>query len=409
MKTANQITTWVFTFLIATVANSARAQDWPQWRGPNRDAKTAGFNAPKTWPKELAQKWRVTVGSGDATPALVGDRVYVFTREEGDEVTRCLEAATGKEIWRDKYAAPAVNGPDSGHGGPRSSPTIVDGKVLTLGVGGTVSCLDAASGKVLWRKDDFPGAWPRFHTAMSPLVLDNLCIVQLGKEAEGAVVAYDLGTGTQKWKWADQGPGYASPVPLSVGGTKMVVALTAKSIVGLNASDGKLLWEAPFAPQGMAYNAATPIVDGQTVIFCGQGRGTKAVKIEKEGDHFAAKELWSNPDNAVQFNSPVLKNGLLFGLSQRGNIFCIDAATGKTDWTDPTGGRGGFGSIVDGGAVMVALNSKSQLTVFQPSEKEYVEVATIKVAEKPTYAYPVLAGNRIFIKDQDALTLFTVD
>jgi len=159
----------------------------------------------------------------------------------------------------------------------------------------------------------------------------------------------------------------------------------------------------------MAYNAATPIVDGQTVIYCGQGRGTKAVKIEKEGDHFVAKELWSNPDNAVQFNSPVFKNGLLFGLSQRGNLFCIDAATGKTLWTDPTGGRGGFGSIVDGGPVLLALNSKSQLTVFQPSNKEYVEVASIKVAEKPTYAYPVLAGNRIFVKDQDALTLFTVD
>jgi outer membrane protein assembly factor BamB len=387
----------------------AHAQDWPQWRGPNRDGKASGFNAPKTWPKELNQKWKVTVGSGDASPSLVGEKLYVFSRQEGDEVIRCLDAATGKELWQDKYGAPAVNGPDSGHGGPRSSPAIASGKVLTLGVCGTVSCLDAGGGKVAWRKDDFPGAWPRFHTAMSPLVVGGLCIVQLGKENEGAIVAYDLTTGDQKWKWAAEGPGYASPVLLSVGDTQMIVTQTAKSVVSVGAQDGKLLWQLPFAPQGMAYNAATPIVDGQTVFYCGQGRGCKAVRIEKQGDSFVAKELWSNADNSVQFNSPVLKNNLLFGLSQRGNFFCVNAETGKTAWTDSVGGHGGYGAIVDAGPVLLALTSKSQLTVFEPSEKEYVEVANIKAAEKQTYAYPVLTGNRLFVRDQDSVTLWTID
>jgi len=117
---------------------------------------------------------------------------------------------------------------------------------------------------------------------MSPLVVDSLCIAQLGKENEGAVVAYDLASGDQKWKWAEEGPAYASPVLVTVGDTKMIVTETAKSIVGLGAQDGKLLWRAPYAAQGMAYNAATPIVDGQTVIFCGQGRGARAVKLEKQ-------------------------------------------------------------------------------------------------------------------------------
>jgi len=262
---------------------------------------------------------------------------------------------------------------------------------------------------MLWRKDDFPGAWPRFHTAMSPLVVGGLCIVQVGKESEGAILGYDLATGEPKWKWTSEGPAYASPIVLTVGDTKIVVAQTPKSIVGVGAADGKLLWQAPFAPQGMAYNAATPIVNGQTLIYCGQGRGSKAVKIVREGDSFVAKELWSNPENSVQFNSPVLKNGLIFGLSQRGNFFCINAETGKTLWTDPVGGRGGYGGIVDAGGVLLALTSKSQLTVFSPSEKEYTELADIKVADKNTYAYPVLAGNRLFVKDQDSVTLWTVD
>jgi outer membrane protein assembly factor BamB len=281
--------------------------------------------------------------------------------------------------------------------------------VVTLGVCGTLSCLDADTGKVNWRKTDFPGAWPRFHTAMSPLIVEGVCIVQLGKESEGAVVAYDMDNGQQKWKWSGEGPGYASPVLVTVGGTRMIITETAKSIVGISPSDGKLLWQAPYAPQGMAYNAATPIVNGQILIFCGQGRGTRAIKVEKQGEAFSTTELWNNPDNSVQFNTPVLRNGLLFGLSQKGNFFCINAETGKTVWTDSVEGRGGFGSIVDAGPVLLALTSKGQLTVFEPSDTQYAELASLKVSDKQTYAYPVLNGNKLFVKDQEFLTLWAIE
>src|SRR5690348_10635650 len=116
-KTTRTLSLIVSSGLLAS-AFVIHAQDWPQWRGPNRDAKAAGFNAPKTWPKELNQKWKVTVGAGDATPALFADKLYVFSRQEGDEIIRCLDATSGKELWQDKYATPAVNGPDSSHGGP---------------------------------------------------------------------------------------------------------------------------------------------------------------------------------------------------------------------------------------------------------------------------------------------------
>ena len=152
------------------------AQDWPQWRGPNRDAHATGFQAPATWPKELAEKWKVKVGEGVATPALVGDKLYVFSREGKVEELRCLDAATGKEIWQDKYAAAAVTGAAISFPGTRSSPTVADGKVVTLGASGTLSCFDAASGKLLWRKDEIKGAWPRFFASCSPLVVDGLCI-----------------------------------------------------------------------------------------------------------------------------------------------------------------------------------------------------------------------------------------
>jgi outer membrane protein assembly factor BamB len=351
----------------------------------------------------------VGVGLGDATPALVGDKLYVFSRQQADEVTLCLEAGTGKQIWKDTYAAPAVSGPDAGHGGPRSAPALDSSKIVTLGVCGRVSCLDAGTGRVLWRKDEFPGSFPRFHTAMSPLVVDGLTIVHVGKETAGAVVAYELATGELKWKWTGEGPAYASPVLVAAEGRKIIITQTAMSMVGIDIADGRVVWQAPFQARGMAYNAATPIVDGQTIIYCGMGRGTRAVKLEKRGEDFVGRELWSNPDNSVAFNSPVLKNDLIFGLSQRGRFFCINARTGQTAWVEPTGSRGDFGCIVDAGSVLLGLTAAAELIVFQPSAKAYSEVAKYKVSDKQTYAHPIAVANRLFIKDQDSVTLWTVE
>ncbi len=349
------------------------------------------------------------MGTGDATPALVGNKLYVFTRQGDEEVTLCLNAGSGDEIWKDEYTAQAVTGAARRHPGPRSSPTVTDGKVLTIGVGGVLSCLDASSGKVLWRKDPFPKVVPRFFTSTSSIVVDGMAIAHLGGQGNGAIIAYDLANGNEKWRWSDEGPDYGSPVVITVAGTKQIVAPTEKSIVGISVADGKLLWQIPSVPQRMAYNAATPVVDGQTIIYAAKGRGTKAIKIGKQGDAFITKEIWSNPELGTQFNTPVLKDGLLFGLSDGGNLFCINAENGQTAWTDATRrDRGGFTAIVDTGPCLMALPSSSELIVYKPTKNQYEEIAKIKVADTPIYAHPVVAGNRIFIKDQDSIALLMI-
>ncbi len=178
-----------------------------------------------------------------------------------------------------------------------------------------------------------------------------------------------------------------------------------------------------------AYNAASPVVDGQMLIYSGGGRGTRAVKIEKGNDGYTAKELWTNPDTSVQFSTPVLKDGLLYGLTQGNELFCLSAETGKTAWTAPLSqparnpapvggpprrgrggrGRGGYGSIVDAGSVLLSLTTGEQLIAFAPTDKAYTEEAKIKVAESPTYAYPIVSGNRVIIKDQESVTLSTIE
>src|SRR5262249_54161464 len=160
------------------------------------------------------------------------------------------------------------------------------------------------------------------------------------------------------------------------------------------------LWKTSFQTR---YNAASPMVDGQTVIYSGPGPGTKAVKLEKQGDTLAAKELWSNSETATQYNTPVMKNGLVFGISDRGSLFCLNSE-GKTAWTASLGGgdgaprrpggrmggQGGYGSVVDAGPVLMALTPSSQLVVFEPNDKEFKKLASYKVADSPTYAYPVV-------------------
>ena len=195
----------------------------------------------------------------------------------------------GNELWADKYKAKPASGPASQFPGPRSSPTVADGKVVTLGVHGTLSCLDAATGKVSGARPDADEASPRFFTSCSPIVVDGLCIVQFGGEEKGGIAAYDLTSGNEKWKWTGDGTAYASPDLLTIDGVKMLVALTANNLVGLGVADGKLAWKTPFAVKGMGYNAATPIVGGQTIYIAGSFRGTQALKIEKQGDPFTGQ------------------------------------------------------------------------------------------------------------------------
>jgi outer membrane protein assembly factor BamB len=417
----------------ASLVSVSLAADWPQWRGPNRDAKVTGFTAPAAWPKELTKKWSVNVGDGVATPALVGDKLYAFARQGNEEVTKCLDAATGKEIWQDKYMAAAVQGPAARFPGTRSSPAVADGKVCTLGAAGVLSCLDATSGKVLWRKEDLKGV-PQFYTGSSPIIVDGKCIAQLGGRGSGGIVAYDLASGEERWKWTGDSPAYGSPILVTAAGAKAIVAPTDRKLVAVNVQDGKLLWEVNYS-QGR-YNAATPIVDGQRLIYAGPGQGMTAEKLEKKGDELEAMQLWKNDDNSLIYNTPVLKDGLLYGISTTNVLFCVDANSGKTAWNAPLsgqaggqpppaaappqgkggkGGRGGgggnagYGSVVDAGSVLFALTPAAQLIVFQPSSTEFKQVASYKVADEGTFAYPVLSGNRIYIKDKDSVSLFTVE
>jgi outer membrane protein assembly factor BamB len=351
----------------------------------------------------------VSVGFGDATPALVNNKLFVFTRQGDNELLQCLDAATGKQLWQSAgYPAVTVSGPPASHPGPRSSVAVSEGKVVTLGVGGNIACFDAANGKLIWKNEDFKGAVPQFFTGMSPLISSGICYAHLGGPQTGQFVAFDLSTGAIKWKVEGESPAYGSPVLMTIDGSKQIVFQAQTKLVSFDLSDGKQLWEfATPVGTGRVQNATSPVVDQNKIYYTGLSNGVNAIEIKKEGDSFAVNKLWTNPDFSTGFSTPLLKDGFLYGLSNRSRLFCINASTGQTAWTDETALQN-FGSIVDAGSVIIALTSNSNFVVLKPDGQKYNQVALIKLAESSIYAHPILSGNRIYIKDNESLTLFTI-
>ncbi|MDA0347555.1 MAG: PQQ-binding-like beta-propeller repeat protein [Verrucomicrobia bacterium] len=176
MKTLNASSFLLCSTIGLFFTSFAVADEWSQYLGPNRDGNISGFVAPDTWPKELKKHWNLEVGEGLSQPTLSDGKLYVFAKANGLETIYCLDADSGKEIWKNAYPSAAIEGGPSRHSGPRSTPTVANGKVVTLGLHGVVSCLDASSGKLLWRKEDIEGELPQFYTSSSPLVVDGLCI-----------------------------------------------------------------------------------------------------------------------------------------------------------------------------------------------------------------------------------------
>jgi outer membrane protein assembly factor BamB len=390
----------------------ARASiDWPQWRGPNRDGSLTGFVSPAFWPAALKEQWKVTVGAGHASPLFVDGRVYVFARQGDEEVLRALDAATGKEIWRSGYAvAYEMNPAARGHGkGPKSTPVYSQGKIYTFGITGVLSCHDAQSGRLRWRKEfskEYPNTSPLYGTAMSPVVTDGLLIAHVGGQDRGALTAFDAETGAVKWAYDADGPAYASPIVVTLSGVRQIVTFTQKELVGVAAASGRLLWKLP-AKSSYDTNAVTPVAYKDLLIFSREDQGITAVRVTKQGQQLTPQEVWNNKENELYMNSPVVQGNLLFGMSVRrkGQFFSIDADTGKTLWQS-AGRMGENVALLNAGQVLLLLTNDARLIVLSSAAKEYKPLAEYTVARSETWAHPLIIGQRILVKDETTLASF---
>jgi len=392
-------------FVVAAVA---WAQDWPQWRGPNRDGISGAFSEPRAWPEKLKLKWKVNVGEGHSSPVVADGKIYLHTRQGDREVVSCLRTETGQAIWQEGYPAPYTENPAAAsHGkGVKSTPVVADGRICTFGISGILSCFDAKTGKLLWR-NEFGS--PDFGTAMSPVVDRGLLIAHVGTNGHGALTAFDAATGVEKWSWKGDGPAYASPIVAELAGTRQVVTQSQHNIVGVSVATGELLWRIPF---NTAYdqNIVTPVLYHDTLIFSGLDNGVMAVRVLKRGSEWSTETVWQNKDVSMYMNSPVVSGDLLFGLShhKRGQFFCLDPRTGTTLWTS-AGRQADNAAIVDGGSVLLFLTNGAELIVTKKSGKGFEALRKYSVADSPTWAHPVILNRGVLIKDATTLALWSTE
>lgn len=405
------ISTKLFTLLLcsAFLSAAAAAQDWPQWRGPNRDANVSGASIPATWPKSLKEQWKVTVGIGHASPVVANGKIYVFARQADEEVLLSLEAATGKELWRSSQPiAYEMHEAATAHGkGPKSTPIIYKGNVCTFGISGVLSCHDVRTGKVKWRQEfskQFPKTSPLFGVGMSPIVENGFLIAHVGGHDKGALTAFDPETGTVKWSNDLDGPAYASPIVVTLAGVRQLVTFTQANVIGVDPANGKLLWKLPAKSQ-YEENSVTAIGFKDMVIISREGLGVSAIRVEKQGADLVPKEVWNNKENQMYLNSPVLVGNTLFGMSalKKGQFYAIDADTGKTLWQG-AGRMGENAAILNlGGKFLLLLINDGNLVVLPTNAKEYLPAAQYTVARSPTWAHPVVFGRQLLIKDEQTL------
>jgi outer membrane protein assembly factor BamB len=389
-------------------AGNLAAQDWPQWRGPNRDG-IAPFSEPKTWPEKLTTKWKVTIGDGYASPLYANGRILEFARQGDDEVAMAIDPADGKVIWRQSYPAPfePVNSAARHGKGPKSTPLYYDGKLYTFGISGILSSFDAATGKVLWRKEyskDFKGTWPQFGTSMSPVAGDGLIVVLIGTNDDGAVAAYDAKSGAQKWIWKGDGPAYGSPVIVQIDGVKQVVTLTQKYAVGLGLASGDLLWRIDF-PGRSGMNIPTPLIFGQRLILAGDP-GTMLLQVNRQDNSWTTEKAWQITELTMRFSSPVQKGNLIFGFSNRnsGTFFCVDATSGKTLWTSPPR-QGDNASLFLSGDLLFLLKDNAEMIIARATGDGFEPLHRYEIAQSATYANPLMLSRGIVIKDNTTLAL----
>lgn len=400
------------SFWLIVAVCAACGADWNQWRGPVRDGNAAGFVLPNPPPKQLTRKWKTEVGEGWSSPLVVGGRVFILSRQNDNEVVRCLDVASGKEFWRESYPAPYVPDAYARFFGksPRSTPVCVSGRLYTFGISGILSCFDTASGKLHWRREfsrEFKNTAPLYGASMSPLVDAGMLIVHVGGHDDGALTAFDAETGAVRWRWTGDGPSYASPIIVKLAGVRQIITQTQELIVSVEATTGRLLWKLPFKPPP-DQNCITPIADGETLIFAGTNRPTFACRVHRDGDNWTTEKLWETNDVKLYTCTPVLSGKLLYGMSElnSGQMFSLDVATGKVAWR----GAGRFSQFVahvfNAGPLLLAFAADGSLHLFKKDGAALAEIARYQVADTETWASPAIAGNRILVKDTTTLALW---
>jgi outer membrane protein assembly factor BamB len=433
-----RFTTTVLTVTLFTVSVSSGA-DWPQWRGPNRDGVSTETGLLKEWPKGGPKlTWKIKIdGVGYSSPVVVGDKLFISAATDDvggkNEFVVCLNVKDGSQVWKAELPDNDKGYNTSWGSGPRSSPTV-DGKFLyALSAKGELVCLKIADGSRVWGGSftkDFGGGVPGWGYCESVLI-DGDKVVCTPGGGKGTMLALDKKTGTKIWQSADpndkdnkvsvkDGAAYASIIPADIGGIRQYITQTDKAAIGVQASDGKLLWRVAELKRAVAV-IPTPVVDGNYAFFTsGYGAGCELLRLESDGGSTTAKtEYTKNPSLSNHHGGVVRVGDYIYGHTDRGGKWvCFDYKKGGEEfvWESKAFGKGSV-TCADGRLYCLGEDPKKGIVVLaEASPKEWKETGRLELPEKSSFprrsgliwTHPVVANGNLYLRDHEWLFCYDV-
>lgn len=399
--------------LLVFASIAACAADWPRWRGPlNTGHLPEGLTLPASLPAEPQVVWQVPAGEGLASPVVAQGRLIAFDNQDDRETLRALDAATGKELWREPIDEPFSD--SQGPRGPRNTPVIDGDLVYAVSCRGELQCRRLADGGQVWRTSysgDFgavfvgeignaPGA-SRHGNNGSPLVDGDHLIAPVGSTNHAGVVCFDKRAGKVIWRSTSDQAAYAPPVLATLHGESQVIVFNAAGVVGLRRSDGAERWRFP-VKTSFARHVTAPVVHGDLVLVSSHQAGHLGIRIVCQAGTWSAERAWVSKEAAVNYASPVLVSGHSYGVGPTRNLLCVEAATGKIRWSQngvfqSTADKAYGGFLTDGTRVLT-LTDTGELVLFEARPESCVISARIQVAAL-NWCVPAYADGLVFLRD----------
>ncbi len=370
--------------------------DYPQFYGPRRDATLPGPRLARDWraqpPKEL---WRREVGEAWSSFAVVGDAAVTQEQRGDDEAVVRYALRTGEPVW--VHADRTRFDTTIGGIGPRTTPTIADGRVYTLGATGILNCLELSDGRRVWSRnvlednDAQPSEWGM---TSSPLVVGEVVIVQLGLGGT-SLAAYDRATGEVAWRAGVDPGSYSTPTLATVAGREQVLIVNGRSVAGHDPATGETLWREEWPLPGERISMPLVLGGDRVLVSAAYGVGSRLLELAPDGDGFRVEELWESRRLKSKFAPMVERDGTVYGLDD-GVLVALDPETGERLWKR---GRYGHGQLILVGDLLLITTEKGEVVLVEATPEEHRELASFRAFDGKTWNPPALSGNLLLVRN----------